>query len=550
MKPEKKLFSGELTEKRSFLILLALTLSLTWTAMSPCLRNGFVNWDETRSIIENPRIKTLSLDSVKTIFSEPDLNMYSPLSTLSYALNYHIGGLDPRVFHATNLLLHLANTALVMFLTRILLQSVWLAFFTALLFGIHPAHVESVAWAAERKDMLYAFFYLAALTAYGSGRRGIKTYSLSFALFICALLSKPMAITLPLALLLMDYLKPEGVRLQHWLYKTPFFAAAAVFVFLLLSTPGNVTHAHWATRIVTPLYNLGFYIYTLLWPFDLSAMYVLPPGGKPAAYMFAAGAVAGMGLLWTRFRRDKVVVFGAAFFAVMLLPVLQFIPFGPVISADRYTYMSSIGIFIIGTVYARRIWRGLGHAGRQAGVVAAVCVVLVLSTASRTRCAVWKDGVSLWSDTLRKQPEALLAFVNLCGAYIQAGMTADAESCLSLAIRKYPGNDDNYYNLGFLYAQIREFAKAEKCFAMTLDITPCHAAALNNMGNLRLIKGDAAGAADYYARAVKCDGEYAAAYSNLAKLALLRGDTAAAAQFYKKEHAVSPGAKPRHNPAP
>lgn len=526
-----------------FIPLLFLALLFTWIAMSPCLNNGFINWDETQYIIQNPKIKTLSWESVKTVFSTPDLGMYSPLSTLSYALEYHFAGLNPRIYHATSLFLHLADTALVMFLVRLLFGGAWMAFFTALLFGIHPAHVESVAWVAERKDVLYAFFYLSALASYALRLRGAKTWFLSLALFLCALLSKSMAVTLPVTLLLMDYLKSGKIGLRRWLDKIPFFVFAAIFASISMSLSGGL-RMHGAKRLVAPLYNLGFYIYTLLWPFNLSAIYGFAAVGKPALYCFSAGTLAVMFLLWKYFRRDKEIIFGAAFFAIMLLPVLQFFPVGPVIiSADRYTYLASIGIFIIGAVCARRLWRRLGPAHRGITAICAISAVLALAVTARVRCAVWKDGVSLWRDTLRKQPQAAPALINLCGAYIQANMTNEAEVCLSQAILIYPENDDNYYNLGFLYARNKEFAKAQEYFAQTLKISPCHAPALNNMGNIYLLKGETAKATQYYTQAAQCDSAYAAAYLNLGKLALSRKDTPGAILFYGKALSADPADK-------
>ncbi len=512
-----------------FSVLLGLALLFAWTAMSPCLKNGFINWDETEYITRNPRIRTLSPEGVKAIFTSSDLKMYSPLATLSYALNYRAAGLAPRAYHATDLVLHLLNTALVLLLARLLLADVWAAFFIALLFGIHPAHVESVAWAAERKDLLYSFFYLAALAAYALRFRGMKTYFLTLLLFLGALFSKPMAVTLPLALLLVDYLKDVTPGRRLWLEKLPFFFFSALFAFAAMPASGAALGLGWGRRLLLPFYNLGFYVYTLLWPFDLSAMYVFAPGGRPAYLLLAAAALAGIFLVWKYFRRDKEVVFGAAFFAVMLLPVLQFFPFGPVVSADRYTYLSSIGVFFIAAVCARRLWRRpLAPALRWAAAACAVAAVLTLAVAARLRCGVWKDGISLWSDTLRKQPAAGSALVNLCGAYVQAGRDAEAESCLAGAIVRYPGNDDNYYNLGYLYARKGEYGRAEEYFARTLRITPCHAPALNNLGNLSLLKGDAAGAERYYARAARCDSSYPAAASNLAKMAPSRKGKAAA----------------------
>lgn len=533
---------GDTLRNGLFLTLLAMALLLSWTAMSPCLKNGFINWDETEYITRNPKIKTLTSESLKAMFSTTDLGMYSPLSTLSCALDYHFFGLNPGAYHATSLLLHLANTALTMFLALLLLDSVWAAFFVGLLFGVHPAHVESVVWAAERKDVLYAFFYLAALAAYALRLRGARTYFLSLALFACALLSKPMAVTLPLALVLIDYLGPDGVPRRRWRDKIPFFILAGLSTAVLMGPPGaNAAAAvHKGNRLVTPLYNLGFYIYTLLWPFDLSAMYVSVPGGKVVYYGLAAAMPAAIAILWRYFRRDKQIVFGAAFFTVMLLPVLQFFPFGPVISADRYTYLSSIGVFMIAAVCARRLGPALQRRGKLIAAACAIAAVMTLTVAARVRCAVWHDGVSLWNDTLLKQPRAVPAMINLCGAYIQANRDAEAAACLSQAISIYPQNDDNYYNLGFLSVRRGEFKKAEEYFKHTLLISPCHAPALNNLGNICLLKGEKEKAAAYYAASAACDSSYYAAHINLGKLALADNDAAKALPFYEKALKADP----------
>ena len=540
MEPEENRRGSAGRERGFFLVLLLLALAFTWIAMSPCLNNGFINWDETEYIIRNPRIKTLSFDSVKAIFSAKDLGMYSPLSTLTYALEYRFAGLNPRVYHATSLFLHLANTALVMILTRLLLAGVWEAFFIALLFGIHPAHVESVAWAAERKDVLYSFFYLSALSIYSYRNDKAWSYLLSLSLFVCSLLSKPMAVTLPIMLLLVDHLKPAKVKSWLPFGKIPFFVLSAAFAYALISPSSNALGMHWAKRLITPLYNMGFYVYTLLWPFNLSAMYVSPPGGKTVFYLFAAGAAAGIFLLWKRFRRDKEILFGAAFFTAALLPVLQFFPFGPVISADRYTYLSSLGVFIAAASCGRSVWRRLNPSHRQIMLICAACAIIALAVTSRVRCAAWKNGVSLWSDTLKKQPRAAAALINLCGAYVQENNGEAAADCLARAIKLYPENDYGYYHLGLLAAGNGDYGKAQEYFAKTLKISPCHAPALNNMGNIYLIKGETEKAERYYTRSAHCNNAYSTAYLNLGKLALLRKNTPAAVLFYEKALAADP----------
>ncbi|MCM2268217.1 MAG: tetratricopeptide repeat protein [Elusimicrobiales bacterium] len=515
------LFTGQFPaagEKPLFAALLALALFFSWLAMSPCLDNGFINWDETRYITRNPKIQTLTAGSVAKLFSEPDLGMYAPLAALSYALDYRAAGLTPKRYHTTNLLLHLANTALVMFLARLLLAGVYAPFAVALLFGIHPAHVESVAWAAERKDVLYAFFYLASFCCYLLRPGRAWAYPLSLLLFLGALLSKSMAVTLPLVLLLADYLKEGELRPLHLKNKAPYLILAALFAAIQLAPGGGPPAWYWPGRVITPLYNLGFYLYTLLWPFNLSAMYVTAPGGKAGLYALAAAtAVLALPLVWF-FRKNREIIFGAGFFAAALLPVLQFLPFGPVISADRYTYVSSVGIFLLLAAAGRRAWAAAGPRRRAALGACAVLAVFTLTAASRARCAAWENGITLWRDTLQKQPAAAAALVNLCGAYLQYGLKPEARACLRRAIETYPEDKSSYYNLGFLEAGQGDLPAAERLFLQTLEREPCHAPALNNLGNIRLIKGRPAEAGDYYRRALACDKDYSPARQNLERL--------------------------------
>ena len=538
--PEKNITIN--TESRGFLALLALAaLLFAWTAMGPCLDNGFINWDEAQYIINNPRIKSLTPAGVRAIFTSRDLKMYSPLTTLSYAVNYRFSGLDPKAYHATDIALHLANTALVMLLVSLLLPGPWPAFLCALFFGLHPAHVESVAWAAERKDLLYSFFYLLSLCAYTLSLRGRKTYFAAFGLFACSLLAKPMAVTLPLALLLIDYLKLKKIGRREWLNKVPFFVAAAVFS--AAAMPSADAAAQWAPfarRLAASLYNLGFYVYTLAWPFNLSAMYVLPPGGEKFLYLFAAGTAAAAGLLWKSRRRNKAVMFGAGLYAAMLLPVLQFLPFGPVLSADRYTYLSSLGFFIALYAAGAGAWARAGAGPRRAAALLLALIALTFTVTARLRCAVWKDGITLWSDTLRNQPSAGPALVGLCSAYMQGGMAARAESCLSEAIRRYPEKDDNFCNLGLVLAKKGDLAAARKYFERTLELNARHPLALFSLGNLALLDRNQELAERFYLRSLESSGEFAPALRNLGNIAAARKDFHSALQYYERAAAADP----------
>ncbi|MBI4350672.1 MAG: tetratricopeptide repeat protein [Elusimicrobia bacterium] len=524
-----------------FALLVLVALLFAWTAVAPCLDNGFTNWDETRYIIQNHKIKSLSLQGVRSIFASRDLEMYSPLSTLSYALNYHFSGLAPKAYHATSIALHLANTALVMFLVRLLLSGPWPAFFCGLFFGLHPAHVESVAWAAERKDLLYSFFYLLSLCAYTLSLRGKKTYFAALGLFLCSLLSKPMAVTLPLALLLIDYLKLEKAGKREWLNKLPFLAGAAIFALANLPSAaelsGRAPQAVW--RLALAFYNAGFYVYRLAWPFDLSAMYLLPPGGAKSVYVLAALTAAAAALLWKFFRRDKEIMFGAGLYLALLLPVLQFIPFGPVISADRYTYLSSLGLFIVLASAGGGAWARAGALRNTLGLLI-VAAALTFTVAARLRCAVWKDSLTLWTDTLRKEPSAGIALVNLCSEYLDLGMEARAAACLKEAMRQYPGKEESFYNLGLLLYRRGDFAGARPLLERTLELNGKHAKALFIMGNIARFREDIAGAEQLYLRSAASDSGYDQPLRLLGELAAARGDKEAALEYYQRALAADP----------
>lgn len=534
-----------ISERALFGILLSVALMFGWLAMGPCLDNGFTNWDEQFYIVRNPKIKSLDAGRIRQVFSGKDLGMYSPLSTFSYSLNYRFSGLDPKAYHATDLLLHLANTGLVMLLVSLLLPGVWTAFFTALLFAVHPAHVESVAWAAERKDVLCAFFYLSSLIAWRLRGKGRRTYLASLLLFVLALLSKPMAVSLPLVLLLADYLDGRLLPAKRHMEKIPFFILSALFAAANLSDP--LFTLTWAKRLLLPFYNIGFYIKTLAWPAGLSAMYVTLPEGWLWTAAASAAALAAGAYFFAYRRKDRELTFCIALFLLLLLPVLQFFPFGPVISADRYTYLSSIGLFAGAALLGRRAWLQAGTARRYLLAAAALMAVLSLSVAARVRCGVWKNDFSLWSDTLEKQPRAGLALGNLCAAYYHAGMYADAEACLALSIKRFPNAALNYGNMcGLLYTR-GELREAGRYCQKALELDPLQTSPAVTLGDILRDSGEADKAGEYYRRALSRDRYCIPAYLGLASLEAGSGNTKGAAEIYAKALEMDPSADAARN---
>ena len=344
-------------------------LALTFFCFLPVLRCGFTNWDDPKYLLENNLVKYLSWANIKEIFFDIDLKgrSYVPLSQVTFALEHHFFRLDPMVYHLDNLLLHLFNTALVFWLVWLLCRKTDVSIITSLLFGIHPMHVESVAWITERKDVLYTFFYLLTTITYLLYARPHRYkwvfYFLSAMFFALSLLSKSMAVTLPVVLLLIDYLKRRKPNIPMFLDKIPFFAMAFAWGIVTIikaqatqSIAGGEAFS-WIERALFAFNGILFYFYKLFAPVHLSCFYPYPnliDGHLPLIYYLAPVLISLLGfLVYRSVAYTRSVVFGTLFFLVTVSIVLQFFPVGPNLVTDRYTYVSYIGwFFIIGKGYS------------------------------------------------------------------------------------------------------------------------------------------------------------------------------------------------------
>ena len=372
----------------------------TFFAFLPTLENGFVDWDDQYNFLLNESYRGLGWTKLKWMFTAFHLGHYAPLTWITFGADYLVWGLDPFGYHLTNLLLHTAN-AVVFYLiaVRLLSASVpdaasrplllrFVAAFAALVFAIHPLRVESVAWATERKDVLSALFYLLAVLVYlkpkqvPSGRPAVQRrgYWLCFLLFVLALLSKSMAVTMPAVLLLLDIyplrrfsLTVAGLRSSQarWalLEKVPFFALSALasigaFRGTIAESVLTTEEAlRWVDRAAVAVYGLGFYLSKLVFPSRLANLYALPIPFDPLAppVLLSAVSVAGLVLLSTWLaRRTLVFLIAFAIYTVILLPVIGIFHNGPQIAADRYTYLALLPWTIL--LGAARSSRRLGRA--------------------------------------------------------------------------------------------------------------------------------------------------------------------------------------------
>ncbi|MFQ5737098.1 MAG: hypothetical protein ACE5GY_09610, partial [Thermodesulfobacteriota bacterium] len=433
---------------RTLLLLGALVAATVFIVYLPVLGNGFVNWDDGAYVYRNLHIRSLD---IRWAFSSVVVGTWLPLTLLSYTLDYAIWGLNPLGYHLTNNLLHALNSALVLVLGARLYAiaahgegakkgALWAGFVAALLFGLHPLRVESVAWIAERKDVLCAFFFLLAALAYieyasvkNAPGRGLLWYAASLVLFILALLAKPMAVTLPAVLLILD-LYPLG-RLtgrrgagagRAVAEKIPFFAlsvaasATALWAQRLYDAVAPLSSAAPFDRVLTAINASVFYLYKTIAPVGLAPLYPRPSGmgGTGASLLSSPASIVSLAVFLVltavcvlTFRRRRYIGTAMLCYAVTLLPVSGIIRVGSQAAADRYTYLPTIGLFVLAGALAGRVIarqkarRGVGRGvGRMVVAATVLAAVIALSWATVRQTRVWKDSLTLWSYEIARYP--------------------------------------------------------------------------------------------------------------------------------------------------
>lgn len=503
---------------------------------APCIGNGFVNWDDDYYVSETDTIQQLSVGHIQRAFSEFSAGNYQPLPVISFMVDHQIGSGRPWPFHLTNVALHACNSALAFWLFFLLTGQSGLALAVALLFGLHPTHVEPVAWVAARKDMLYGMFFISALIFYVRYvRQGCRRYYFaSLFLFLAALLSKAMAVVLPFVLFLMDDYLSEfrpNVRVKE---KIPFFSLALIILIV-----GVLGQRHAGAVRSENIWDIGFklgvaadsivfYMKKIFFPFFLSCFYPnirYNATGEIVAFFILVPALFALGF-WKK-KNMRPAVFGAGLFLILLAPVLQFLPLGEIRVADRYLYLSSLGIFYLA---AEAFFWLLGLRSEVSAwfkkvlLGAFVAVLFCLAILSGQRCLVWRNSVTLWKDAVAQFPSAPTPLYNLGLAYYLEGKYDDAleyaqRSLASLA--RWQG----YVLTGDIYRQRLDLDRAMSSYQQAARIAPGEAVVYNNMGVVFYQKGpEAWGRAEAeYLRAIGLEKK-ALYYFNLGLLYEAQGD--------------------------
>ena len=366
-KPKPEAAGDSFFKRNLNYILPAAIAVITWLFYQSCINNLLTNWDDPGYIRDNGLIKDISAEGIKNIFTYSVMGNYHPLTVLSYAIEYSFVRLQPMWYHIDSLLFHIIVTVLVYWFVNLVTRRPIAAAIAALLFGLHPMHVESVAWLSGRKDVVYGVFYMAACITYiyfvrTDGGKKWKWYALTSLFFICSLLGKPVAVVLPVTLFLIDYFEQRKLTAGMVLEKVPWLLLSIVAgiksildqrVFGSLETQ-DVTYKAWE-RIALGGYAMVTYLWKAVVPVGLSNFYPYPLKEADAMpvvyYIYPLGVAVIFVLLWFFARKNRLVVFAALFFLVNIALLLQFIPVGGAIVADRYTYIPYLGLFIIAGWY-------------------------------------------------------------------------------------------------------------------------------------------------------------------------------------------------------
>ncbi len=532
---------------------------VTWLFLQSCLDNGIGCWDDTPYIKENPLVKDLRWEGIKHIFSTPSMGNYHPLTILSYAIEYSFVQLDPWLYHFDSLLLHVLCTVLVYWLVFLLSGSRIAAVVTALLFGLHPMHVESVAWAAARKDVLYGAFYFGALVLYvkyvrATGKKRLL-YTGVLGLFICSLLSKPVAVTLPLSMLLIDYWEKRKWSGSLLVEKLPHFALALVFGVIAVrsqQTAGAMAMQKIEYNVLERIALGGYAFITYLWkalvPATLRCLYHYPQknNGSISAvfYLYPVITISLIVLVWKFLRHNRPIVFGLLFFVMNIALLLQFIQVGEAIVAERYSYIPYTGLFFIAGWAVSRLYE-TKEKMRTGLWVALAAYTAFLGYISAERCEVWYDEVSLWRDEIEMEPQlAIHAYNNLAYIYYTKWMQAEVpeektlyydSSCqlFSKAMTLNPKFVNPYLGLGEVLRSAGKYEEAKNIYFEGVRNNPTESDLYVGLAILHYVQHNMDSAGHYF-RATLRAKESAEAYGNYANYLEMTGKSDSALFMFGK----------------
>ncbi len=507
------------------LLLVVVTLAL----YNPVSHNGFVNFDDDRYVTENPQVRAgLQWSTISWAFGTLEQANWHPLTWLSHALDCQIFHVNPIGHHYTSVLLHAINVLLLFLILQWFTGYTARSLMVAALFAVHPLNVESVAWVAERKNVLCMFFFLLTLTAYRwyVRRPGIARYIAVALLFACSLMSKPMAITLPLVLLLLDYWPLERLKLVErrasspvhvgtaaslCIEKLPLLAlsAGSAVITMIAQRAGGAVLTSAARAPLLRLENVivcyALYIKKTVWPSHLAALYPYPhalPAWEVAVAALLLLAITG---LVFRYREHRYLVVGWFWYLGTMVPMIGLVQVGNQAMADRYGYLPLIGLFVM-IVWAVADWAGNRHASTRLLAAAGITILLALSVVTHIQLSYWHDDLTLWTHALAVTQNNFVAENNLASALIRQGRTDEAIAHFRAASALEPQDATSQLNLGIYAQEHGDLQQAAARYAYVLQLatdTQLRASAYANLGTVYFAWHDDSQAQQNFESAIK-----------------------------------------------
>jgi len=526
-----------------------LILIITFIIYIPALSAGFVNWDDPDYVGENSYL-IRDLSRIPELFTTPVQGNYHPLTMFSLALNFAISGDNEWSYHLFNLIFHLVNCYLVYRLAFLLSKNNSLiALVTSLLFAIHPLHVESVAWISERKDVLYALFFIAGHITYTKyiDTTSKKQYWLTLLFVILSLMSKPAAVIFPVSLFCIDILRKRQFSFKLITEKIPFFIPAIIMGLLTINaqkTVGATGEEYFGLgkNILFGFYGIMMYFVKMIIPFKLSAFYPFPPLNEKLPAIYYAAPIFSLllaAVTYFTWKKYRFVAFGIAFYIVNLSLVLQIFSVGSAVIAERYTYVPYIGLFFIAGCLLDRYAKG--NMTKAYAVIAPV--ILIFSVLSFLQIQTWKSGETLWDNVIKNQPcsRAYSARATLFrrdanklrnGADLDKNAKREQEANLKYAeanknyqkaidyyteaVKLNAIDHESYNNRANIYMDQNKFDAALADYKQALNVKPNYYVSLDNMGALYARKGMFDSALYYFTKVLEQKPDYKPTYSNRA----------------------------------
>jgi len=481
-----------------YIALIVVTLAVYWQVN----HYDFINLDDNIYVTENINIRSgFTPEGIRWAFSTTYAEFWHPLTWLSLMFDYQVYGLNAGGYHLTNLILHILSTLLLFWLFNRMTQTLWPSAFVAAVFALHPLHVESVAWISERKDVLSAFFWMLTLClyVYYTEKPVIKRYLLVLFCFVCALMSKPMVVTLPVIMILLDYwplkrFDSQKGNLFLWQLKEkmPFFVLSAVISFITIYAQNkpSLKIIPLSYRIANAPVYFVIYLKQIFSPYNLSFLYPIPEQ-SPLWQTLGASLII---LIISAFviitiKRWPHLFVGWLWYSITILPVLGITYTGVHWIHDLYTYLPSIGIaFVLAWGIPSLIHND--NIRKKILFPAAIAVLAVLAFLTWRQCGYWENSIELFSRSLRITKNNYMAYDNRGIAYGQIGLYKNAINDFNKAIDLKPDYYKGYNNRGFAYTKIGEYQRAIEDYSAAIRLKPDYAKAYNNRADIYLNQGN------------------------------------------------------------